>query len=292
MGTYRADVRDNCDGSASPVRARVLQTRERSAERAGKTQDAPLIDDAGDASRPANSSRLISIYDSRRVSNLGPSRKPNTRESQETLRLAGTGTRPDRRVAVVDDDAMVRRWIRESLVGSGYVVAGEASTRAEAESLVARRAADVLLVDYWLGDTSALDFVRELRRKRISTPVLIFTASPIAGLNEVVLEAGAQGCLVKTGNSCDLLSALHRVCSGGSIHDPRNGPRQSLPTLTTRERDVLRLISNGKTNGEAALTLMVSLNTVKTLQARASAKLGTARRTETVVVAKDLGLLD
>jgi DNA-binding NarL/FixJ family response regulator len=280
MGTYRTGVRDTYYGCASPLRSGALRTRERSAGRAGRAQPAPLPNeagDAGDAEHRANSSRLANIYDARRASRFGPSQEPSERESWETLRLAGTGTRPDRRVLVVDDDAMVRRWIRESLDGSGYVVAGEASTRAEADSVVARRAADVVLLDYWLGETSALEFVRNLRRKGSSTPVLV---------------AGAQGCLVKTGNACDLLSALQRVCAGGEVHDPRNGPRESLPTLTTRERDVLRLISSGKTNGEAAATLKISLNTVKTLQSRASAKLGTGRRTETVVVAKDLGLLD
>jgi DNA-binding CsgD family transcriptional regulator len=81
------------------------------------------------------------------------------------------------------------------------------------------------------------------------------------------------------------------VCSGRFVFDPRNGARESLRTLTNREREVLRLISGGKTNIETARAMEVSLNTVKRLQSRASAKLGTGRRTETVVAAKTLGLL-
>jgi len=193
-------------------------------------------------------------------------------------------------VLVVDDDAMVRRWIREALSGTRMVIAGEAATIDEATALLGRRTVDVLLVDYHLGPMSAVDFIRDLRRSADETPALVFTASPIPGLNELVSEAGGQGCLVKSGESADLLEGLARVVNGETVADPRNPPRHT-PRLTARETQVLREIAHGRTNGEIATALGISVNTVKTLQARASAKLGTSRRTETVVAANDLGLL-
>lgn len=196
-----------------------------------------------------------------------------------------------RRVLVVDDDAIVRRWVREALRGSHYVIAGEAATAAAAKTLIDRRSFDVILADYRLGSETAASLVRSLRLLGVGTPALIFTAWPVPGLNEVARESGAQGTLVKTGSASDLIKALDEVCDGRQRIDAHHPPQSRMPSLTTRERAVLGLIAEGMTNREIAGRLQVSVNSVKTLQARASAKLGTSRRTETVVVAKNRGLL-
>lgn len=185
---------------------------------------------------------------------------------------------------------MTRRWIHEALEATSFTVAGEAATVAEAVRLIERRAADVLLVDFKLGEATGVELLRRLRRRGLTTPALVTTASPTAGLNELVREAGAQGCFVKTGAPADLVEALERTLRGDRFFDPRNATR-AVPKLTRRELDVLREVAQGHTNQEIADRLAVSVNTVKTLQARAGQKLGTHRRTATVVEARKLGLI-
>lgn len=194
-------------------------------------------------------------------------------------------------MVVVDDDAMVRTWVRESLLGTPFEVVGDAASADAAERLVERRRPEIVLLDFRLGETAAVDLLRRLRRGGFDALVLLFTASPVVGLNELALESGAQGCLIKTGSADELVTALGRVAGGELVKDPRNPPAAAGPRLTSREREVLRLIAAGKTNREIAEEIHLSVSSVKTLQARAAGKLGTSRRTETVIAAKTRGWL-
>jgi DNA-binding NarL/FixJ family response regulator len=197
-----------------------------------------------------------------------------------------------RTVGLVDDDAIVRAWVRASLEQSEFRVVAEASTGASAVEVIGRRNPDLLLVDYRLPDVRGTELVRTLRREGSSTPVLIITASPEQGLNEAALEAGAQGVVVKRGDPADLLGALRRVASGASVVDPQlpRRPAGQSP-LSPRERDVLRLAATGSTNHEISTELGMGTETVKTLLSRAFAKLGARNRTEAVTIAKERGLL-
>ena len=175
--------------------------------------------------------------------------------------------------------------------GTPFEVVGDAASADAAERLVERRRPEIVLLDFRLGETAAVDLLRRLRRGGFDGLVLLFTASPVVGLNELALESGAQGCLVKTGSADELVTALGRVAGGELVKDPRNPPAAAGPRLTSREREVLRLIAAGKTNREIAEEIHLSVSSVKTLQARAAGKLGTSRRTETVIAAKTRGWL-
>lgn len=193
---------------------------------------------------------------------------------------------------VVEDDAMVRGWVRMSLTGSGFRLAGEASSAAEAHDLVGRRVPDVLLIDYRLPDARGTELVRELRRAGVAAPAVIMTATAEKGFNELARDAGAQGTALKTGKAEDLIAALRIVNAGGVSFDGRHPRREEgRAMLSPREREALRLVASGATNREIAETLGVGAETVKTLLARAFAKLGTRRRAEAVAEAHRLGLL-
>jgi DNA-binding NarL/FixJ family response regulator len=203
----------------------------------------------------------------------------------------GAGEEP-RTVGLVDDDAIVRTWVRISLEHSEFRVVGEASTGEAALEMIDRRQPELLLVDYRLPDIRATELVRSLRRAGSSTPVLVITATPETGLNEAVLEAGAQGVVVKRGDPVELLRALRRVASGSSVLDPAHPRRPAGESpLSPREREVLRLAAMGSTNHEISTKLALSTETVKTLLSRAFAKLGARNRTEAVTIAKERGLL-
>jgi DNA-binding NarL/FixJ family response regulator len=195
-------------------------------------------------------------------------------------------------VLVVEDDAMVRDWIRLALEGSEFRVAGTAFSAAEARELAARRRPDLLLVDYRLPDGVGTELVRDLRHEGVAAPAVIMTANTERGFNEAAREAGAQGSVLKTGRVEELLGALRTVQAGGHSFDARHPKRApGRGALSPREREVLSLVASGATNREIAETLGVGAETVKTLLARIFAKLGVRRRAEAVSEAHSRGLL-
>ena len=192
---------------------------------------------------------------------------------------------------VIDDDAIVRAWVRAALSGSEFRVAGEADHAAEAIELVERRRPDLLLVDQLLPDWTGTELVRELRRRGFEAPALLMTASPREGLNEVAQSAGIQGTVLKSSEPDALLGALRRVAGG------RDAPHAAHPrsarhiTLSPREREILQLVAEGETNAEIAERLGIGHETVKTMLYRGFEKLGVRRRSEAVAEAQRLGLL-
>lgn len=195
-------------------------------------------------------------------------------------------------VLLVEDDSMVRGWVRLSLEGSEFRIAGEAPTAAEAVELARRRAPDVLLVDYRLPDRMGTEFLRELRQRGTRAPAVLMTANMERGFNEAAREAGAQGSVLKTGRVDELLAALRSVLRGELAFDSRHPRRPSgRGALSPREREVLRLVAEGATNREIASALDVGEETVKTLLARTFAKLGVRRRAEAVSAAHERGVL-
>ena len=128
-------------------------------------------------------------------------------------------------VLVVEDDAIVRAWVRLALKGSEFSVGGDASTTAAALDLVARRRGDLLLVDHRLPDDLGTELVRRLRLNGNRTPAVIIAARAEPGLNESAREAGAQGSVLKRGSAEELLSALRRVAAGDEAFDPSHPPR-------------------------------------------------------------------
>jgi len=195
-------------------------------------------------------------------------------------------------VLLVEDDAMVRGWVRMSLEATEFRLAGEAADAAEALELVERRVPDVLLVDYRLPDQVGTEFLRDLRRTGNATPAVLMTANAERGFNELAREAGAEGTSMKTGRAEELLNALRLVAAGGTAYDARHPRRPAgLAALSPREREVVKLVAAGATNREIAQTLDVGSETVKTLLSRTFTKLGVRKRAEAVAVAHELGIL-
>jgi len=195
-------------------------------------------------------------------------------------------------VLLVDDDSMVRGWVRLSLEGSRFRLVGEAAGVDEALALLERRRPQLLLVDYNLGGENGTAFVQATRRAGVTVPAIVMTANPNRGFNEAAREAGAQGTLLKTGSTSELLEVLEAVEGGGERFDgrhPRRAPGRA--ALSPREREVLALVASGSTNKEIGEMLGVGDETVKTLISRTFSKLGVRKRAEAVSVAHERGLL-
>jgi len=195
-------------------------------------------------------------------------------------------------ILVVEDDAMVRDWLHFALEGANFRVVGVAGTAAEALDLVDRRRPALLLIDQRLPDMVGTELVRALRRRNVQLPAVLMTANADPGFNEAAREAGAQGTVLKSGKAEELHSTLNTVSAGRPSFDarhPKRAPGQG--ALSPREREVLRLVANGATNKKIAEALSIGDETVKTLLARAFAKLGVSRRAEAVSEAHKQGLL-
>src|SRR5712691_6112249 len=195
-------------------------------------------------------------------------------------------TAPEISVLVVEDDAMVRDWVRLALGSSEFRVAASASSAAEALELAPRRRPQLVLTDYRLPDLTGAELVRELRKRGDATPAVVMTANAERGFNERVREAGGQGSVLKTGRIDELLAALRAVAGGETSFDARH-PKRAIgeAALSPREREVLRLVAAGSTNREIAAQLGIGDETVKTVLARTFAKLGARKRAEAVAAA-------
>jgi len=192
---------------------------------------------------------------------------------------------------IVDDDAIVRAWVRAAIAQSEFRLVGEAERAADVPDLVERRRPDVLLVDQLLPDWTGTELVRELRRRGWMFPVLLMTAAPREGLNEAARDAGIQGTVVKSSDVRPLLDSLRVVARGESTlhapHPPSTRPVQ----LSPREREILQLIAEGRSNSQIASQLQIGAESVKTMVYRAFGKLGVRRRSEAVAEAQRRGLL-
>jgi DNA-binding NarL/FixJ family response regulator len=194
-------------------------------------------------------------------------------------------------IVLVEDDAIVRSWVRLSLRGSEFRVAAEAATAADALELAACEP-DVWLIDYRLPDQPGTVLIRDLRHAGERAPAVLATANVVRGLNESVRQAGGQATVLKTGSPTELLGALRAVAAGQTSFDARHPSRMGDGgILSPREREVLTLVGDGATNMDIARTLGIGAETVKTLLRRSFVKLGVSRRAQAVAVAHERGIL-
>ena len=211
------------------------------------------------------------------------------------------------RVLVVDDQELVRAGLRGILrTEFGFDIVGECANGGEAIAAVEALAPDVVLMDVRMPFVDGVQATRELRRREGSPPVLALTTFDDDEVLAGVLRAGAAGFILKGVPAEDLHRAVRVVAGGGAWLDPavtgrvlaiyrsappRAGRNPALDALTGREREVLALIGQGKTNGEIAAELFVSDGTVKTHINHLFTKLQLRDRAAAVVFAFDHDLV-
>jgi DNA-binding NarL/FixJ family response regulator/HPt (histidine-containing phosphotransfer) domain-containing protein len=188
-------------------------------------------------------------------------------------------TAPDRLgdgvpVLVVDDDEIVRTWLRFALKESEFYVVEDVADAAEAEARIAEARPGLLLVDYRLPDTNGIELLRALRDREVDTPAVLMTASSETGLNQTALSAGFQGAYVKSGRREPLLDTLRLVLSGEPAFDHRN-PRgdYAAAALDPDDREILDLITGGLTTQELADRTGVTVDEARAAFERAIEKI-------------------
>jgi two-component system, NarL family, response regulator LiaR len=214
------------------------------------------------------------------------------------------------RILIVDDHAVVREGLRAFLaLQEGFEIVGEAADGGEAIERAQQLEPDVILMDLVMPELDGVSAMREIRRRsRGHAPRVIVLTSFLDDDRLVpALEAGAAGYLLKNSQPAELARAVRAAQAGEAIIDPtaaarlvdalsdRDRPRtagdSSLGQLTGRERDVLALIAQGRSNKRIALELGISEKTVKTHVGHVLAKLGVTDRTQAALLAVQHGLL-
>jgi DNA-binding NarL/FixJ family response regulator len=213
---------------------------------------------------------------------------------KETMPDTGT-TATAIRVVIVDDHELVRGGL-ETILGlfADIELVGQADSGAAAVKLCAETQPDVVLMDLVLpGGMDGAEATWEVLHICPRTKVLALTSFSDPELIQRVLRAGALGCLLKNVSGKELAEAIRRAHVGTSTLAPEAADAlvqaiasvETRAELTRRERDVLKLMVEGFTNGEIAERLVVSLSTVKTHVSSIIAKLGASTRTEAAAIA-------
>lgn len=204
------------------------------------------------------------------------------------------------RILLADDHHMVRAGIRELLEGAGDLqVVAEAGDGEEAQTLIQKHKPDVAVLDIQMPKASGIEVTRWVRSHLPEVGVLILTAYDDDPYVMAVLQAGANGYVLKTARTEELIQAVRDVNEGKSALDPAitrklmtslfKKPEKVVEELTARELNVLQLAAKGFTNKAIGIQLAISDRTVQGHLAHIFAKLQATSRTEAVMRAVSLG---
>ncbi len=199
------------------------------------------------------------------------------------------------RIVIAEDQALVLGALAALLdLEDDLQVVGRAADGRKALELVLALQPDVLVSDVEMPVLSGIEVAAQLRAQRASTRVLIVTTFGRAGYLRRALEAGVRGYLLKDAPSAELASAVRSVAAGGkaisrqlaeAVWDTPADP------LTERERAILRLAEEGRSNRAIAEALDLSAGTVRNYLSEAAQKLGASNRTEAGRIARSNGWL-
>lgn len=205
------------------------------------------------------------------------------------------------RILLADDHAVVRAGIRQFLERSTALqVVAEADDGEMAQQLITENHPDVAVLDIQMPKASGIEVTRWVRAHHPQTGVLILTAYDDDPYVMAVLQAGANGYVLKTASPDEIVQAVREVYEGKSALDPAIARKlvsqftarheiQAYEPLTDREAEVLTLVARGYTNKAIAMQLKISDRTVQGHLAKIFIKLQAASRTEAVMRAVSMG---
>ncbi len=208
------------------------------------------------------------------------------------------------RVMLVDDHVVVRAGIRQFIEQADDIcVVAEAGDGGEAMTLIQEHQPDVAVLDIQMPVKNGIDVTRWVRANYRDIGVLVLTAFDDDPYILAMLQAGANGYVMKTASLGEILQAIRDVHEGKSILDPAitkkvfdymSGveTKSDFEPLTDREMEVLRQAGRGYTNKAIGVQLGISDRTVQGHLANIYDKLGVHNRTEAVMQAVSLGLLE
>jgi DNA-binding NarL/FixJ family response regulator len=192
------------------------------------------------------------------------------------------------RILIVDDHAVVRRGVRSLLeTEPGWEISAEATTGREAVEIARRLQPDVVVLDLSLPELNGLDATRQILKDSPRTEILVLTMHHSEELTRDALQAGARGYVLKSDADQSLIAAVKSLREHKPFLSSRvtefvlddylrrtgaleNGAREG---VTAREREIIQLLAEGKSNKEAASTLGISVKTIEAHRANIMRKL-------------------
>lgn len=206
------------------------------------------------------------------------------------------------RLALVDDQALIRASLRTLLRGMGFDVVLEAGDGQALVSDLKTDSVNVIVCDIRMPVCDGIRALEMLRQRGNSTPCLFLTTFEDSELLLQAVEAGAQGFMLKDAAPNDLAHAIHRLAEGAVLLQPVSSDlvraryryhNQQPPTDTFSEREVniLRLMAGGYSNKEIARSLFLAEGTVKNYVSSILDKLETRDRTRAVLKAITLRVI-
>ena len=204
------------------------------------------------------------------------------------------------RVVLVDDHSLCRRGLTELLTHRyGITVVGATDNGDELVALLRDHLPDLLIMDLRMEPVNGMGLLARIRKEGFLTPVLILTMSDAESDLAGALRAGVRGYLLKDMAPDDVVDAIRRVAAGELVVAPamtakmigilQNGPqdqagKNTLKSLTEREREILQLLARGESNKAIALSLGISNDTVKQHVRHILTKLNLTSRVEAAVL--------
>ena len=213
------------------------------------------------------------------------------------------------RIVLADDHAVVREGTRVLLEQEiDLLVVGEASDGDEAIRLVGELRPDVAILDIAMPNKNGIEATREIKRRWPGTSVLVLTGYDDEEYVYAMVDAGAAGYLLKDVPAEEVIHAVRAIHAGEPVLHPqimkklmdrasstsaKGSIRQPIQSdISNREQEVMTLAARGMTNASIADELQLSSRTVQTHLRNIFAKLGVSSRTEAVVRAITLGLVE
>jgi two-component system response regulator DesR len=198
------------------------------------------------------------------------------------------------RVVIAEDQSMMLGALAALLeIESDIEVVGQAHNGKEALQLTLQHGPDVLLTDIEMPEMSGLEVASALKQRNAPGRVIILTTFARPGYLRRAMQAGASGYLLKDAPSTTLADAVRRVHAGQRVIDPELAAEAwaEEDPLSDRERQVLRLASEGSTSSDIAGKLHLSEGTVRNYLSEAISKLGAGNRVEAARIARMKGWL-
>jgi DNA-binding NarL/FixJ family response regulator len=228
--------------------------------------------------------------------------------------VTSRNTRKPTRLAIVDDHELTRESLQNMLLDETDIeVVGEAENGRQALLLCSRLRPDLILMDVRMPEMDGLAATKEVKERYPETSVMMLTMHENPDYLLEAMKAGAAGYVLKDAPQEEIIEAVRRIRNGESPLDPelaarllrrlasegemRKGrtSRDVVPPtepLTPRELEVLGLMKLGRTNRQIAADLVISLGTAKNHVEHIISKLAVSDRTQAVVKALELGILD
>ena len=208
------------------------------------------------------------------------------------------------RVLIADDHAILREGVRALLAATDDIeVVGQAADGREAVEASRRLDPDIVLMDIAMPGLGGLEAALEIRNAGLRARVLIISQYEDREYVRRLLKAGVAGYVLKKSAGSELVGAIRAAHRGGLVLDPEvaraameeSDPRRAggdpYEALTDREKQVFRLVAEGKSNKEVADVLGISVKTAMSHREHAMEKLDLHNRTELVRLALKLGVI-